>query len=75
MRHYSQPDYILARAGETRKFRGVGFCLLRFLHSNHRAVVAVVRAGGGAAEDIPVQAPEIPAVPAAWSKGQGHGGV
>ncbi len=41
-----QPDYILAQAGETRKFKGVGFHFLRFLHSDHCVVVAVVRAGG-----------------------------
>jgi hypothetical protein len=45
-RHYLQPDYILAQAGETRKFKGMGFCFPRFLHSNHHAVVVVVRAGG-----------------------------
>jgi hypothetical protein len=44
-RHYLQPDYILAQAGETRKFKGVGFRFPRFLHSNHCAVVAVVSAG------------------------------
>jgi hypothetical protein len=45
-RHYLQPDYILAQAGETRKFRGMGFHFLFFFHSNNRTVVAVVRAGG-----------------------------
>jgi hypothetical protein len=45
-RHYSQPDYILARAEETCKFKGVGFCFLWFLHSDHCAVIAVIRAGG-----------------------------
>jgi hypothetical protein len=44
--HYLQPDYILAQAGGTHKFKGVGFHFPRFLHSNHCAVVAVVRAGG-----------------------------
>jgi hypothetical protein len=29
-----------------RKFKGVGFRFPRFLHSNHHAVVAVVRVGG-----------------------------
>jgi hypothetical protein len=43
---YSQPDYILAQAGEMCKFRGMGFRFLRFLHSDHCAVVVVVRAGG-----------------------------
>ncbi len=46
MRHYSQSDYILARAKEIGIFTGVGFCFLRFLHSNHCAIFAVVRVGG-----------------------------
>ncbi len=69
MQHYSQPDYILARAGETRKFKGVEFRFPFFINSNHRTAIAVVRAGGGGtAEDIPVQAPEIPTVPTARPK-------
>jgi hypothetical protein len=45
-RHYLQPDYVLLQAEETGMFTGVGFRFPRFLHSNHRAMVAVVRAGG-----------------------------
>jgi hypothetical protein len=46
MRHYLQPDYVLAQAEEKGMFTGVGFCFPRFLHSDHRAIVAVVRARG-----------------------------
>jgi hypothetical protein len=46
MRHYSQPDYILACAKETGIFTGVGFCFLQFLHLHQCAIIAVVRAGG-----------------------------
>jgi hypothetical protein len=43
--HYTQPDYIMARAGDVSHFRGVGFRFPRFLHSDHRAVVANIRVG------------------------------
>jgi hypothetical protein len=57
-------------------FTGMGFCFPRFLHSNHCAIVAVVRAGGGgAAEEVPAQAPETPAVPAARTKGHRYNGI
>jgi hypothetical protein len=45
-RHYSQPDYVLAQAEETGMFTGMGFRFPCFLQSDHRAIVAVVRAGG-----------------------------
>jgi hypothetical protein len=45
-RHYLQPDYILAHTEETGIFMGMGFCFLWFLHSDHRAIIAVVRVGG-----------------------------
>ena len=44
-RHYTQPDYIMARAGDMSQFKGVGFRSPRFLHSDHRAVVANIREG------------------------------
>ncbi len=46
MRHFLQPDYILAHTEEKGMFTGVGFLFLQFLYSDHRAIVAVVRAGG-----------------------------
>jgi hypothetical protein len=72
MQHYLQPDYILARTGETSMFTGMGFCFPWFLHSDHRTIVAVVRRGGGLAGEVPGQAPETPAVLAAGNKGRGH---
>jgi len=42
-RHYTQPDYIMARAGDMSQFQGVRFRSPRFLHSDHRAVVANIR--------------------------------
>jgi hypothetical protein len=44
--HYSQPDYVLAQAEDIGMFTSMEFCFPRFLHSDHRAIVAVVRAGG-----------------------------
>jgi hypothetical protein len=43
--HYSQPDYILAREGDVRRFRKVGFRWPRYHDSNHRAVVATIQQG------------------------------
>jgi hypothetical protein len=40
MQHYTQPDYIMARAGEMAQVKGVGFRSPRFLHLDHLAVVA-----------------------------------
>jgi hypothetical protein len=45
MQYYSQPDYILVRAKETGIFKGVRFHFLQYLHSDHRAIIAVIRAG------------------------------
>jgi len=45
MRYYTQPDYIMARPGDMCQFKGVGFRSPRFLHSDHRAVVANIRVG------------------------------
>jgi hypothetical protein len=57
-RHYSQQDYVLAQAEENGMFTSMGFCFPSFLHSDHCAIVAVIRAGGGgAAEEVPTQAP------------------
>jgi len=44
-RYYTQPDYIMARPGDICQFKGVGFRSPRFLHSDHRAVVANIRVG------------------------------
>jgi hypothetical protein len=41
-----QPDYILALAKEMGIFTGMGFCFLWYLHLDHHAIIAVVRAGG-----------------------------
>jgi hypothetical protein len=46
MWHYLQPDYVLAQAEETSMFMGMGFHFQCFLHSDHHAIIAVVRAGG-----------------------------
>jgi hypothetical protein len=43
--HYSQPDYIMAREGDGRRFRTVGFRWPRYHDSDHRAVVATIRRG------------------------------
>ena len=43
--HYSQPDYIMAREGDGRRFRTVGFRWPWYHDSNHRAVVAKIRRG------------------------------
>jgi hypothetical protein len=40
-----QPDYFMARAGDKRHFRRVGFKSPRHHDSDHRAVVAQVRMG------------------------------
>ena len=42
--HHSQPDYILAREGDIRHFRKVAFRSPRVHDSDHRAVVATLRA-------------------------------
>jgi hypothetical protein len=42
--HYSHPDYILARGGETLYFRKVAFRTPLVHHSDHRAVVPAFRA-------------------------------
>ncbi len=44
-RHYTQPDYIMARARDMSQLKGVGFRSPRFLYSDHRAVVANIREG------------------------------
>ncbi len=41
-----QPDYILAHTEETGIFMGMGFRFLWFLHSDRRAIIAVVKVGG-----------------------------
>jgi hypothetical protein len=44
-RHYTQPNYFMACAGEMAHFRGVGFRSLQYLHSDHRTIVANIRMG------------------------------
>ncbi len=44
-RYYTQPDYFMACAGDIAQFKGVGFRSLRYLHSDHRAVVVNIRVG------------------------------
>jgi len=43
--HYSQPDYVMARDRDCRRFRNVGFRWLRYHDSDHRAVVATKKSG------------------------------
>ena len=43
--HHMQPDYVMACEGEIAQFKGVGFEPPRFLHSDHRVVVASIRVG------------------------------
>jgi hypothetical protein len=40
--HYSQPDYIMAREGDRRRFWTVGFRWPRYHDSDHRAIVATI---------------------------------
>jgi hypothetical protein len=40
--HHSQPDYILAREGNMRQFRGVRFWWRRYHDLDHQAVVATI---------------------------------
>ncbi len=47
MQYYSQTDYILASMTKRGIFKGVGFHLQRFLHSDHRAIIVVFQAGRG----------------------------
>jgi hypothetical protein len=74
--HYLQLNYILGHAEERAMFTGVGFCYLRFLHSDHCAIVAVVRAGGGgSSEEVPAPVPETSAIPATGANRCRHNGV
>ena len=43
--HYSQPDYIMMRKRDRRRFRNVGFRWPRYHDSDHRAVVATIKSG------------------------------
>jgi hypothetical protein len=43
--HYLQPDYILAREGDMRHLKGIGFCWLQCHDYDHQAVVATIQAG------------------------------
>ncbi len=46
-RHYLQLDYILEQEEETGMITGMGFRFPWILHSDHCAIVMVIRAGGG----------------------------
>jgi hypothetical protein len=43
--HYSQPDYVLVRERDHRRFQKVGFRWPRYHDSDHRAVVAILKSG------------------------------
>jgi hypothetical protein len=43
--HYSQPDYVMMRERDHRRFRNVGFRWPRYHDSDHRAVVATIKSG------------------------------
>jgi len=43
--YHSQPDYIMAREGDTKAFRSVGFRQPRFHDSDHRAVIVKISRG------------------------------
>jgi hypothetical protein len=43
--HYSQPDYVMVRERDHRRFRNVGFRWPRYHDSDHRAVVATIKLG------------------------------
>ena len=43
--HYSQPDYVLVRKRDPRRFQKVGFRWLRYHDSDHRAVVVTIKSG------------------------------
>jgi hypothetical protein len=43
--YYTQPDYLMACAGDIAYFKGVGFRSLRYLHLDHHEVVANVWVG------------------------------
>jgi hypothetical protein len=43
--HYSQPDYVMARDRDCRRFRSVGFRWPLYHDSDHRAVAATIKLG------------------------------
>jgi hypothetical protein len=43
--HYSQPDYIMVREQDRRRFRNVGFRWPRYHDLDHRAVVTTIKSG------------------------------
>ena len=42
---YSQPDYVMVRKRDRRRFRNVGFRWPQYHDSDHRAVVATIKSG------------------------------
>ncbi len=50
--HFSQPDYVMARERDCGRFRNVGFRWPRYHDSDHRAVVATIKWGGGDSRSI-----------------------
>ena len=43
--HYLQPDYVMVREWDRRRFWKVGFQWPRYHDSDHRAVVATIKSG------------------------------
>ena len=44
-RYYTQPDYVMARAGDIAQFKGVGFRSPRYLHLDHCTVITNIPVG------------------------------
>ena len=45
--YYLQPDYCMARKRDMQHIKGVDFWSPRYLHSDHRTVVATIKMGRG----------------------------
>ena len=43
--HYSQPDYVMVRERDRRRFQNVGFWWPRYHDLDHRAVIATIKSG------------------------------
>ena len=68
--YYLQPDYCMARKRDMQHIKGVDFWSPRYLHSDHRTVVATIKMGRGRRLKVSVQAPEISADPTGGTKGR-----
>ena len=59
--YFSQPDYILACGMEMRPIKRVGFCFLRFFHSDHCGIVTNIWEGRrGRLKQYPCMRQKIP---------------